>query len=161
MKKTMSKVIKVLVALGLLAACVVIIYGVVTGSNLLAAVNGWWTLFLIIPGLLGLFQRGSRMFSFGLILFGGIMLLKANAESWLAIWPETAARVGDISWLLAAGVVLLFITALSILGNVLGINKKYRTRVNVSTDGEISFSTGKKACEKKKISTRRLQLWAG
>lgn len=148
MKKIMTKIVKLLLALALLAVCGVIIYAVVTGNNLLADVKGWWTLFLIIPGLCGLFNHGSRLFSLGLTLFGGIMLVSENAETWLAAYPDTAARVADISWLLAAGVVLLFISALSILRSVFGFKRKYSTRVNVDTNGEISFSAGKKGGQK-------------
>ncbi len=136
----MKKTVKFLLALVLLGACAVIVYGVVTGNDLLGSVRGWWTLFLIIPGLMGLFYRGARLSSFGLMLFGGIMLLSENAESWLAAWPDTAQRVGSISWLLAAGVVTLFISALSILGSLLGIKRRHH--VSVTTDGEVKFSSG-------------------
>ncbi len=144
MKKIMPKIVNFLFALILLGICAVIIYGVVTGNNLLESIRGWWTLFLIVPGLCGLFHRGSRLFSFGLTLFGGIMLVSENAENWLAAYPDFAARMANLNWLLAAGVVLLFLIALSIFGSVFGIKKRYTTRVNVDTDGEISFTTGSK-----------------
>jgi len=150
MKKFTSKLAGFLIAAVLLGLCAVAVYGVVTGQNLLQNIHGWWTWLFIIPGLFGLFHRGTRMTSFGLMLFGGIMLLRENAGSWLSAYPEIAERVGGISWQLTAVVVVVFLIALTILGNVFGIRRKYTPNVTVNSDGAITFETGKKSsCEKK------------
>lgn len=40
--------------------------------------DGWWTLFLIIPGFMGLFSRGSRFFSCIILTVGIVLLLNAQ-----------------------------------------------------------------------------------
>lgn len=142
MRKGFKQVIKLLLALVLLGACALIVYGVITGNNLIREVNGLWTLFLIVPGLCGLVQRGSKLPSIGLILFGGIMLVRANAESWLSAYPEISARIADTSWLLVAGIVVLFTAALALIGSAFK-RKSHNTSVTVNEDGEIVFSDSK------------------
>lgn len=131
MKKAMKITIKLLIALFFLGAFAVIIFDAVTGQRLLDSMQGWWTLFLIIPGFLGLFNRGSRLGSFGLMLFGGMLLVRENAENWLAAYPEAAARVADIKWWTLALAVILLLIALAIFGSIFGI--KRRVSVNVNT----------------------------
>jgi len=150
MKKALGIAFKLLAAIVLLGACVVIIYGVITGKNLLANMHGWWTWLFIIPGLFGLFNRNVRLGSLGLLLFGGIMLVSENADMWLGAYPDIAARVGVIDWRLAAAVSVLFIIALAILGSVFGVKKKCRPNVCVGENGEISFSSSQRNSAKKK-----------
>lgn len=140
MKKAMKITIKLLIALFFLGAFAVIIFDAVTGQRLLDSMQGWWTLFLIIPGFLGLFHRGSRLGSFGLMLFGGMLLVRENAENWLAAYPDAAARVADIKWWTLALAVILLLVALAIFGSIFGI--KRHVSVNVNT-------TAGKSCAKK------------
>ena len=133
MKKAMKITIKLLIALFFLGAFAVIIFDAVTGQRLLDSMQGWWTLFLIIPGFLGLFHRGSRLSSFGLMLFGGMMLVRENAEGWLAAYPDVAARVADIKWWTLALAVVLLLIALAVLGSIFGIRRHVSVNVNTNT----------------------------
>lgn len=142
MKKAMKITIKLLIALFFLGAFAVIIFDAVTGQRLLDSMQGWWTLFLIIPGFLGLFHRGSRLSSFGLMLFGGMLLVRENAESWLAAYPDVATRVADIKWWTLGLAVLLLLIALAIFGSIFGIRRHVSVNVNTGSKSSASKKSG-------------------
>lgn len=58
--------------------------GIITGGNALhiwdinVFFDGWWTLFLIIPGLVSLMQNGPNAGNLILIIFGGCLLLTSQ-----------------------------------------------------------------------------------
>ncbi len=60
--------------------------------------SGWWTLFLIIPGLCGLFSKGSRWGSAIMLLIGIIFLLSAQG----VVAPQ-------VVWQLILAIVVLWI----------------------------------------------------
>lgn len=72
---------------------VLIIIGVVFGLNALGITNiniffrGWWTLFLIIPGFIGLFKDNDRTGDIILIIIGIILMLSTrNVLDFDIIW---------------------------------------------------------------------------
>ena len=72
---------------------ILIIIGVVFGLNALGITNiniffkGWWTLFLIIPGFIGLFKDNDRTGDIILIIIGIILMLSTrNVLDFDIIW---------------------------------------------------------------------------
>ncbi|KMT22223.1 LiaF transmembrane domain-containing protein [Clostridium cylindrosporum] len=66
-----------------------IVLGVLFGGNALDLWNfnlffeGWWTLFIIVPSIMGLFQRGSKISALIGLVVGVMLLLSAqNIISW-------------------------------------------------------------------------------
>ncbi len=145
MKKFTSKLIKIIVALFLLCACGAIVYGVLTGNNLLSSINGWWCLFIILFGFVGMIGgsgHGSRLGSFGLFLFGTLLFVKANAYNWLnGYYPTIAARFSSLSWWVIALFCAMLVAALSIFGSVFGLKKKRKIIIDTGC-GEKSVEFG-------------------
>ncbi len=77
--------------------------------------KGWWTLFLIIPGLLGMFTKGTRLFSFGLTLLGAALFCRER--DWFGLFEAS------IKWWELALAILLLLIGLRIIGSALGICK--------------------------------------
>ncbi len=84
--------------------------------------DGWWTIFLIVPGISLLFHRGGRLFGSLLFLFGLYFLLKA--QNVIAF---------ELSWPLILGVILVYIA----LGTLFHFNgsqgRAHHTHVHINT----------------------------
>ena len=66
--------------------------------------DGWWTLIIIIPSALGLFQEGSKLSSALGLLIGMLLLLAAQDEiSWKAV-----GRIFLPSFLILIGLSVIF-----------------------------------------------------
>ena len=89
-----KRVFSAILGILLLAGCAVYIAATAFGMTDIfsTTLRGWWAIFLIIPGIMGLFQKGSRMFSSGLILLG--IGLFCNAQQWFGLLSPAP----DISW---------------------------------------------------------------
>ncbi len=119
---------------------VLIIIGVVFGLNALGITNiniffkGWWTLFLIIPGFIGLFKDNDRTGDIILIIIGIILILSTrNVLDF------------DIIWKLILPIILVII-GLSIIFKDL-FNTKINKEINklnekFKTDGDYCSTFG-------------------
>ena len=92
---------------------ILIIVGVIVALNVLEITDidiffdGWWTLFLIIPGLIGIFRSGDRLGSLFLLIFGAALLLAAqNIIEY------------DMIWKMLLPIALVFIGLKMIFGNI-------------------------------------------
>lgn len=88
-------------------------------------VKGWWTVFLILPGLVMLFTRGANKFvSLCLISIGVVLFLQQNSI------------LGDIKKFIIPALIIIF--GLSIILNALFGGKKNRTFIpEIPEDGSI------------------------
>lgn len=78
---------------GILWGIALIALGIVLGINVLGIADieiffdGWWTLFIIIPCLMGLFTKGDKMGNiFGLLLGVGLLLAAQGVFSFDLFW---------------------------------------------------------------------------
>ena len=85
--------------------------------------DGWWTIFLIVPGISLLFHRGGRLFGSLLLLFGLYFLLRAQNVVTLTL-----------SWPLILGVLLVYI-ALGTLFHFNGGKHAHHTHVHIHAAG--------------------------
>ena len=81
----------------LLAVALIIFANGVFGLNIPISFEGWWTLFLIIPGIAGIIAEGVRFWNFVITIVG--LSLLAQAQGWL---PERLS--GAVFW---AGILII------------------------------------------------------
>lgn len=118
-----SRVFAIVIGLLFLAGCAAFVSNIVFGGKgiigeLLAS---WWTLFLIIPGFMGLFQRGTRLSGLWLLIVGVGLLVRSQG------WFDHI--LADVTWWQMGLAALLFVIGLGIIGAALGIGKKHRPTV--------------------------------
>ncbi|MBQ4312942.1 MAG: hypothetical protein IJC18_01910 [Clostridia bacterium] len=136
----MKKFSAFVVGLLFLAGCAA--YVAITFFNVPIApyLSGWWTLFLIVPGLFGVFTRGSRIGAFGLMMFGVGLLLREQDKA-NNIFGGTVASVGFWEIFIA---VLLLVIGLTIISSVFRIGKRRNHAVTLnascSSDSETDVS---------------------
>lgn len=70
-----------------------IVVGVIAGANILNIINvnlffdGWWTLFIIIPCFVGLFEDDNKIFSIiGLLIGISLLLCAQDLISFELVW---------------------------------------------------------------------------
>ena len=120
-----SRVLAFIIGLLFLAGCAAFVSAVVFDQTTLLnqLLKSWWTLFLIIPGFMGLFQRGARLGSFGLLLVGIGLLVRS--QGWFG------GLLDNTAWWHIVVAVLLLIVGLSIIGGALGIGRRHRANYAV------------------------------
>ena len=108
---------------------ILIIVGVIVALNVLEITDidiffdGWWTLFLIIPGLIGIFRSGDRLGSLFLLIFGAALLLAAqNIIEY------------DMIWKMLLPIALVFIGLKMIFGNIFKHKERKRHLSAVFSD---------------------------
>ena len=109
-----SRVFAVVIGLLFLAGCAAFVSNIVFGGKgvvgeLLAS---WWTLFLIIPGFMGLFQMGTRLSGLWLLIVGVGLLVRSQG------WFDHI--LADVTWWQMGLAALLFVIGLGIIGTALG-----------------------------------------
>lgn len=88
----------------LFVAAAIILLGNSTGWWSITNFDGWWTVFLIVPGIAGLISCGFNFGSFILVLIGGWLL--ASEQHWI---PEQVSRtIFPVVVLLFIGLELIF-----------------------------------------------------
>lgn len=121
-----GKIVAVITAILLLAGGALYAASEVFGIDLSSYLVGWWTLFLIIPGLVGLiFNKYARLPSFGLLLLG--IALLAKEQLWL---PQLA----DVSFGQILFPIMLVVAALGVLRGVFG--KKHRVHITYDSENK-------------------------
>ena len=106
--------------------------------------RGWWAIFLIIPGIMGLFSKGSRGGSLGILLLG--IGLYCNAQQWFGLLDPAP----DLKWWQMGLAILLFLCGFGFIKAAFGKKKKYIPS-NLSIDGDtININTGR---SKKRFAT--------
>lgn len=132
-----KRVFSAIIGLLLLAGCAVYIAVTAFGVTDIfsTTLRGWWAIFLIIPGILGLFQKGSRMGSAGLLLLG--IGLFCNAQEWFGLFDPTP----DIKWWQMALAIIMLLAGLGFI-RLAFVKKKNYIPGHVSIDGDtINIST--------------------
>ena len=133
-----KRVFAAIIGILLLGACAAYIaataFGVTDVTESL--MRGWWAIFLIIPGILGLFSKGSRGGSLGLLLLG--IGLYCNEQEWFGLLNPTP----DLKWWQMALAILLFLCGFGFIRSAFGKKKKY-VPGNISINGDtISIEAG-------------------
>ncbi len=132
-----KRVFAAIIGILLLAGCAIYVAVTAFGVTDLfsTTLRGWWAIFLIIPGILGMFQKGSRMGAAGLILLGAGLF--CNAQEWFGLFDPTP----DIKWWQMAIAIIMLLAGLGFFRLAFGKKKKYIPG-HVSIDGDkISIST--------------------
>lgn len=121
---------------GLILGIILVLLGIILGLNALEITNiniffnGWWTLFIIIPSLIGLIKNEEKLDSFIWLLIGLLLLLIVNDVISM-----------DLVWKLSIPVVLLLI-GLSIIYKSFTRNKNLKEiKKIVSKDQEMTYYT--------------------
>jgi predicted membrane protein len=105
----------------------VAVIGQVAGAwNLEQYSNGWWALFIIVPGLAGLLTTGFEFWNVGLIVIG----------LWLYCDANNFFGARDVSWLWLLGILLIILGVKVIFGSSHRVYKK----IPVSIFGEKRFN---------------------
>ncbi|MBE6753214.1 MAG: hypothetical protein E7559_02490 [Ruminococcaceae bacterium] len=116
---TRSRISSLLVGLLFLAACAGFVAAMVFDKSFLPDLitRSWPALLLLALGLIGMIKRGGRLFSFGMMLVGGGLLIRS--QGWfdgildnVAVWHMIVAA-------------LLFIIGIGSIGHALGLNRTH------------------------------------
>lgn len=105
----MKKISNILWGVVLIAVGAVIALNAVGVTNINVFFDGWWTLFLIVPGVIGLFSEGKKTGSIILICIGAVLLLMAQG-----------VIDSDLVWKLAIPVAVIAIGLKLVLGGIAG-----------------------------------------
>lgn len=130
MKSIKSKIFSVIIGLLFLAGAAVFVANQFFDMKLELFFDGWWTLFLIIPGFMGLFGRGTRIGGLGMILCGGCLLARAQG-----LLPETVSV-----WKIIVACILVMI-GLSIIAAAFGFHGgSRRSKCDIPEGGSCDIS---------------------
>ena len=113
---------------------VLIVVGVIIGLNTMGITNiniffdGWWTLFIIVPSFIGLFNDNDKTGNIiGLIVGGALLMACQNLIDF------------ELLWKLLLPIVLIVIGVSIILKNVFGDKENFRK--SVLNDDNIYYAT--------------------
>ena len=85
----MKKINSIIWGLVLIAVGVIVSLNALGLADINLFFGGWWTLFLIIPGVIGIFTRKNKTWSFIIALIGVFFLLAAQG----IINPQMAGKL--------------------------------------------------------------------
>ena len=115
---------------------VLVLLGVLVGTNSLGITNidiffdGWWTLFIIVPSIISLFESGSNKTSSIIFLVIGILLLLA----------AKGVFEFEILWEILLPAIVILIGLSLIFGHKVDFNVKEKTKCLNSDDTESIFA---------------------
>ena len=140
----MKKINSIIWGLVLIAVGVIVSLNALGLADINLFFGGWWTLFLIIPGVIGIFTRKNKTWSFIIALIGVFFLLAAQG----IINPQMAGKLIFPAIIVIIGARLIFkgildgkaekrkIRTASLRGNLPSYNAIFGGQ-NVSVSGEV------------------------